>query len=112
MSAIVILIEIPSDSRPSRFGDRAYNLMQAHYRSPRIDKSENSGRMDLTCITPDYRQGGSLDYMWEGHLAPMWEDALPQKLPLPHGVNNYDFRDFIHTTPQPSVSAHERQAST
>ena len=36
----------------------------------------------MTCITPDYRQGESLDYMWEGHLlweghpAPIWQGHL------------------------------------
>ena len=55
--------------------------------------AKNSGRFDLTCITPDYRQGASLDYMWEGHLAPMWERCPSVnagnrgKMPLPLRVS-------------------------
>ena len=49
--------------------------------------AKNHGRIDLTCIASDYRQGASIDNMWEGSsewimsaieipLAPMWEDVL------------------------------------
>ena len=35
--------------------------------------AKNSGKIDLTHMARDYRQGTFPDYMWEGHLAPMWE---------------------------------------